>query len=48
MRIEAFESWKKLPTQMKQMTLLNLIFMFIVDVNADVIVQVNVEDWSHS
>ena len=48
MRIEAFESWKKLPTQMKQMTLLNLMFMFIVDVNVDVNVQVNVEDWSHS
>ena len=46
--IEAFERWKKLPTQMKQMTLLNLMFMFIVDVNVDVNVQVNVEDWSHS
>ena len=48
MHIEAFERWKKLRTQMKHMTLLNLIFMFIVDVNVDVNVQVNVEDWSHS
>ena len=44
MGIEAFETW----IEMKQMALLNLIFMFIVDVDVDVNVQVNVGDWSHS